>query len=194
MKKELLLLMGLILSNTPVNSKGKEKTNIISQLYNAIWSYNQHPTTTSRTNFDHALQQITKLKNKEWVRDLASDTLQMAKWLDDIYMNLELIAAGGSMMPDYSKQKMTIREEEEWKATLSKKAKQYGFKDAEYQQLLEYTFQLAASPRKKDPKTLDYIADSLDYIAHMLISKKQADRRKGSKNLQILTLEMKQSL
>ncbi len=183
MEKKLLLLAALVLTSGTISAKVEAKTrqeNPIIKLYNAIWSYNENTTVAHRTNFDNALQQITNLTNNEWVRSFVEEGLQTAKWYDDIYMNLELVGAGGHLMPDYSKRMMSIREEKEWKATLNRKAKQYGFKDAEYEQLLNYAFVLAESNEKRDKK-------QINDIAQMLISKKPADKKKGLEQLKALT-------
>jgi|GEM_PF-5247699 len=181
MKKQLLLLTALALTSGTMNAKVRQQPlkNPMIQLWNAIYSYNETPTATHRTNFDNALQRITELKNKKWVRECIEEVLGTAKWYDDIYMNLELIGAGGHMMADRSKRMQSMREEEEWRATLAKKAKQYGFKDAEYEQLLGYTLKLAESNDKRDPK-------QIDAIAQMLISKKPADKKKGQEQLKAL--------
>jgi hypothetical protein len=178
MKKQLLLLTALALTSGTMNAKVRQQLlkNPMIQMWNAICSYNETPTATHRTNFDNALQRITELKNKQWVRGCIEEVLGTAKWYDDIYMNLELIGAGGHMMADTSKCMQSMREEEERKATLSKKAKQYGFKGAEYAQLLDYTFMLGESNEKRDQK-------EIDAIARMLISKKSADKKKGMDQL-----------
>lgn len=181
MQKKLLLLTALVLTSSTISAKVvAKKNNIMQRLSNAMWSYNENTTVAHRTNFDNALQQITNLTNNEWVRSFVEEGLQTAKWYDDIYMNLELVGAGGHLMPDYSKRMMSIREEKEWKATLNRKAKQYGFKDAEYEQLLNYAFVLAESNEKRDQK-------QINDIAQMLISKKSADKKKGLEQLKALT-------
>lgn len=184
-KKQLLLLTALVLTSSTIAPAEKYKTkpgneiksnNIMQQLANAMWSYNENPTVARRTNFDNALQQITELKNKEWVGNLVREAIESAKWYDDIYMMLELIGAGGHLMHDISKRMDYLREEDELKAKLTKKALQYGFKEADYQQILEDAFSLGYSDKKRDQK-------QIDDIAQMLVSKKSTDRKEGQELL-----------
>ena len=77
------------------------------------------------------------------------------------------------------------------KSNISKKAKQYGFTDTEYQQLLECTFDLAQKCifHLAEERKIKTTKKQIDEIADLLISKKSSDRQKGFEQLKAVAYQ-----